>query len=135
VTYYVLLHNLGFHVDPFAKTNADEEELLKSYFIEPPFFKAVYGDLATPKSTVVFAPRGGGKTALKRMLELSSLTNNFLCVTYNQFNVAGLSLKAIDLKYHCQNIARLLLVAILSATVERGIAPLSNEDRHLLFLY
>jgi len=31
-----LLHNLGFDRDPFAKTNADEEELLESYFIEPP---------------------------------------------------------------------------------------------------
>ncbi len=90
MSYSDLLHNLGFVVDPFAKTNADEEELLKSYFIQPPFFKAVYGDLVTPKSAVVFAPRGGGKTALKRMLELSSLSDNFLCVTYNQFGVAGL---------------------------------------------
>jgi hypothetical protein len=67
-----LLHNLGFERDPFAKTNADEEELLESYFIEPPFFKAVHGDIDAPKSAVVYAPRGGGKTALKRRIELSS---------------------------------------------------------------
>ena len=72
MSYSELLQGLGFRLDPFAKTNADEEELLKSYFIEPPFFKAVYGDLSTPKSAVVFAPRGGGKTALKRMLEVAS---------------------------------------------------------------
>lgn len=134
MAYSDLLHNLGFKVDPFAKTNADDEELLESYFIEPPFFKAVYGDLATPKSAVVFAPRGGGKTALKRKLELSSLTDNFLCVTYNQFGVTGLSLKEIDLQYHCKNIARLLLVAILSAAAEVGINPLSDDDRHLIYL-
>ena len=48
MSYANLLHNLGFQIDPFAKTNADEEEHLKSYFIEPPFLKAVYGDLASP---------------------------------------------------------------------------------------
>lgn len=119
VSYSDLLRNLGFNLDPFAKTNADEEELLKSYFIEPPFFKAVYGDLSTPKSAVVFAPRGGGKTALKRMLELSSQTDEFMCVTYNQFGVAGLTLKQIDLQYHFRNIIRLLLVAVLSAAVDK----------------
>lgn len=134
MSYSDLLHNLGFDLDPFAKTNADEEELLKSYFIEPPFFKAVYGDLSTPKSAVVFAPRGGGKTALKRMLELSSLSDNFLCVTYNQFGVAGLKLKDIDLQYHFRNITRLLLVAVLSASAEIGITSFSHDDRHLIYL-
>jgi hypothetical protein len=80
-----LPHNLGFDRDPFAKTNADEEELLESYFIEPPFFKAVYGDIEAPKSAVVYAPRGGGKTALKRRIELSARTEPFLCVIYNSF--------------------------------------------------
>jgi hypothetical protein len=85
MSYANLLHNLGFQIDPFAKTNADEEDHLKSYFIEPPFFKAVYGDLASPKSALVFAPRGGGKTALKRMLELSSQTDPFLCINIQPF--------------------------------------------------
>jgi len=57
LSYSDLLHNLNFELDPFAKTNAGEEELLKSYFIEPPFFKAVYGELSTSKSAVVLAPR------------------------------------------------------------------------------
>jgi hypothetical protein len=135
VSYSDLLRNLGFDLDPFAKTNADEEELLKSYFIEPPFFKAVYGDLSTPKSAVVFAPRGGGKTALKRMLEISSLSDNFLCVTYNHFGVSGLKIEDIDLEYHLKNIVRLLLVAVLSAAAERGIGNLSHDDRHLVYLF
>lgn len=134
MSYAELLHNLGFTVDPFAKTNADEEELLDSYFIQPPFFKAVYGDIATPKSAVVFAPRGGGKTALKRKLELSSLSQPFLCVTYNQFGVAGLSLTDVDLNYHCRNIARLLVVALLSAAAEKGIDCFTSDDRHLVYL-
>ena len=59
MSYNDLLYNLGFIRDPFAKTNADEEELLEDYFIEPPFFKAVYGDIHEPKAAVVYAPRGG----------------------------------------------------------------------------
>ena len=134
MSYSDLLSNLGFNLDPFAKTNADEEELLKSYFIEPPFFKAVYGDLSTPKSAIVFAPRGGGKTALKRMLELSSLTAPFMCVTYNRFGVVGLRLEDIGLDYHMRNLIRLLLVAVLTAAAERGIESFSSDDRHLIYL-
>jgi hypothetical protein len=134
MSYSDLLRSLGFDLDPFAKTNADEEELLKSYFIEPPFFKAVYGDLSTPKSAVVFAPRGGGKTALKRMLELSSVNDRFMCVTYNRFGVAGLRLEDIDLSYHLAHLVRLLLVGILTSTVEFGITQLSSDDRHLIYL-
>ncbi len=134
MSYSDLLNNLGFNLDPFAKNNADEEDRLKSYFIEPPFFKAVYGDLASPKSAVVFAPRGGGKTALKRMLELSSQDNPFLCVTYNHFATEGRRLQDITLDYHLKNIARLLLVAVLSAAAERGVDKLSRDERHLLYL-
>jgi hypothetical protein len=135
MSYTNLLQRLGFEADPFAKTNADEEDHLKSYFIEPPFFKAVYGDLSSPKSAVVFAPRGGGKTALKRMLELSSQTDPFLCVTYNHFATDGLRLQDIGLDYHLRNIARLLLVAVLSAASERDVNMLTPDDRHLLYLF
>jgi len=101
MSYSDLLLSLGFERDPFAKTNADEEELLEEYFIEPPFFKAVYGDIRAPKSAVVYAPRGGGKTALKRRIELSARTEEFLSVPYNSFPTAGLKLNDISLEYHC----------------------------------
>jgi len=129
-----LLHNLGFNRDPFAKTNADEEELLESYFIEPPFFKAVYGDIEAPKSAVVYAPRGGGKTALKRRIELSARTEPFLCVIYNSFPTAGLKLKDIDLQYHLRNLVRILLVAILGEAATLGIDGLQKDDRHFLYI-
>lgn len=37
--YRKLLENLGLEADPFAKTNADEEEKLEEYFVAPPFFQ------------------------------------------------------------------------------------------------
>ena len=83
---------------------------------------------------MVFAPRGGGKTALKRMIEISSLSEPFMCITYNQFNVASQKLSDIDLDYHLENIARLLLVAIISSAADRGVEKLSADDRHILYL-
>ncbi|MNY59506.1 hypothetical protein D3C86_1959660 [compost metagenome] len=53
------LQKLGFSEDPFASTNAADEPRIGSYFVEPPFFPAVVGNPAAPKSNVVFAPRGG----------------------------------------------------------------------------
>jgi hypothetical protein len=134
MSYNDLLHSLGFERDPFAKTNADEEELLENYFIEPPFFKAVYGDIHEPKSAVVYAPRGGGKTALKRRIELSSRTDAFLSVAYNSFPTTGLKLKDITLEYHLRNIVRVLLVATLSAATNSGVEALQTSDRHFLYI-
>lgn len=129
-----MLYSLGFERDPFAKTNADEEELLEDYFIEPPFFKAVYGDIYAPRSAVVYAPRGGGKTALKRMIELSARADPFLSVTYNSFPTAGLKLKDINLEYHLRNIVRVLLVAVLSSAATSGVEGLTQVDRHFLYV-
>jgi hypothetical protein len=134
MSYNDLLGSLGFVRDPFAKTNADEEELLENYFIEPPFFKAVYGDIHDPKSSVVYAPRGGGKTALKRKIELSTRTDRFLNVTYNSFPTFGLKLKDITLEYHLRNIVRILLVAVLSEAASTGIENLTRDERHFLYI-
>jgi hypothetical protein len=134
MSYSDLLHNLRFERDPFAKTNADEEELLENYFIEPPFFKAVYGDISDPKSAVVYAPRGGGKTALKRRIELSARTDRFLSVTYNSFPTSGLKIKDVTLEYHLRNIVRILLVAILSEATTTGVDRLTRDQRHFLYV-
>jgi hypothetical protein len=134
MSYANLLTSLGFEADPFAKTNADEEERLEQYFVAPPFFNAVFGDPAMPKSSIVFAPRGGGKTALKRRIELYSLESDFICVTYNQFDVAGKRPNDITLEYHLRNLVEKLLVAILTAVGDKGIEPLSHDERHILYL-
>jgi len=133
--YAQLIHRLGFTSDPFAKTNADEEERLDAYFIQPPFYTTVFGDPSSPKSAVVFAPRGGGKTALKRKIELSSTGAPFLCITYNTFPTDGLSVKSIDSAYHLRNILRLILIGLIAECSDHGIEYLTKEDRHFLFLF
>jgi hypothetical protein len=134
VSYVELLKRLGFEADPFAKTNADEEERLNNYFIPPPFFNAVLGTPNTPKSALVFAPRGGGKTALKRKIEIEGADGDFLCVTYNAFDVSNIKLNNVTAAYHLTNIVRLVLVAVITAAAVRGVTELSSEDRHLLYL-
>lgn len=134
MSYSELLKNLGFNADPFATTNADEEENLEEYFVPPPFFKAVYGQPISPKSDIVFAPRGGGKTALKRKIELSSVGKDFLCIAYNDFDVSGLKLKDVNAEFHLINLVELVLTAVVTAVSTQGINNLSNEDRHLLYL-
>ena len=134
MSYAQLLYNLGFDADPFAKTNADEEERLDRYFIPPPFFNAVFGDLSHPKSAVVFAPRGGGKTAQKRKIELQSENEQLLCCTYNTFDISGRKLADVDLTYHLNNVIRRVLVGVLTALQIQGVNGICKEDRHLLYL-
>ena len=132
--YINLINSLGFDADPFATTNADDEERLSEYFVAPPFFTAVMGTPESPKSSIVFAPRGGGKTALKRQLEIASESKDFLCITYNEFDVTNSKLKDIDEEYHLKNILEMLLTAVITAVHEKGIDLLTKNDRHLLYL-
>ncbi len=105
----------GFSEDPFASTNAADEPLIDHYFVQPPFFPAVIGDPRKPKSNVVFAPRGGGKTAQKIMIERRSVAErDFLCISYDRFPAESLKqLSDADSEYHVTNITRLLLIALL----------------------
>ncbi len=135
MSYLTLLKNFGFDSDPFAQTNADEEDKLEEYFIAPPFFSSVFGDVNAPKSSIVFAPRGNGKTALKRKIELSSKRGNFLCITYNQFNTTSKSLADIDQNYHLTNLVRHVLIALLTAFQNKQNITLSKGERHLIYLF
>jgi hypothetical protein len=110
------LARFGFIADPFESTNAETEPYLDRYFVPPPYFVGVMGDPSTPVSHVVLAPRGGGKTAQRRMIEdYSASSGDFLCVTYDSFDQSpGFNPKTVDLAYHLNQICRLLLLGILS---------------------
>lgn len=135
MSYQRLLANLHFDSDPFAKTNADEEERLESYFVSPPFFNAVYGVPSMPKSAVVFAPRGGGKTALKRKIESITRHEMVLCISYNSFDTTDLKLSQVDLHFHLRHIVQRILVGVVTAAYLLGVDELDKEDRRLLYLF
>jgi hypothetical protein len=107
---------LGFEDNPFAQTNADEEDRLPEYFVSPPSF-------------IVFAPRGGGKSAQRRMIELRSSENNILSITYDNFDFADVN-KASDVKihHHLKRIIRFILTGLLV-----NLRP-NPKDANLLIL-
>ncbi|NJN48356.1 MAG: hypothetical protein HC808_19865 [Candidatus Competibacteraceae bacterium] len=110
-----LYEKLGFISHPFLKTNADEEELLKTYFVPPSYFDAILGDPSAPNSSIVLAPRGAGKSAQRRMVEASAYSSGYLAVTYDRFEFSGSQkLNEISLQYHLRNIITRILVSFLS---------------------
>ena len=99
-----IFQNLGFTTNPFAYTNADEEENLEKYFVPPPYYDAIKGDYNSPASSIVIAPRGSGKTAQRKMIESWCKDKPILCVTYDRFELSGQGLEQVNLNYHLKNI-------------------------------
>ncbi len=133
-----LYNQLGFESHPFLKTNADEEESLQSYFVPPPFFDAIVGDPSSPNPSVVLAPRGAGKTAQRRMVEVASHESRYLAVTYDRFEFsAGQKITDINLQYHLRNLITRILISFLSYLSEWPHVSkiLSKEEKKQLAIF
>lgn len=130
---------LGFSKGhPFIKTNADEEPFLESYFVPPPFFQSVIGDPAHPAATVVLAPRGAGKSAQRRRLEIWCEENKVLAVTYDRFEFgAGQKIQDVSLAYHLRNVITRFLLVYLSYLQEAPdlISKLDKREKQDLSLF
>jgi len=126
------LSRLGLEGNPFLHWDADQEDRLPDYFVPPPYFASVVGDPAHPASTVVFAPRGGGKSAQRRIVESSCDPDRVLCVTHDTFPFSAWKRpNEIRLDDHLCKIIRDVLVAIIArlATVEGLRDRLSPAER------
>lgn len=109
--------NLGFENNPFQYSNADKEiELLDAYFIKPDYFEDVWGNPYNPVSNIVYAPRGGGKTAQRIMIEKRAKeSNDILTVTYTNHDLSEFrNIDEINLKYHLTYLNRLLLISFFN---------------------
>lgn len=129
-------NNLGFDANPFQFTNADDEERLEKYFISPPYFDSVWGNPKYPKSAVVFAPRGGGKTAQRKMIEFESKINGkVLCVNYSTFEFSK-KVQNIELSDHLQKIIQIIITGVLTKFNEEPILIecLDENDKNFLKL-
>lgn len=127
-------NNLGFDSNPFQFTNADDEDRLEKYFIPPPYFDSVWGNPENPKSVVVFAPRGGGKTAQRKMIEYESKINGkVLCVNYSRFEFSK-KVQNIELSDHLQKIIQIIVTGILTKLNEEPalIKHLDEADKKYL---
>ncbi|HEX3043085.1 MAG TPA: hypothetical protein VHP56_13440 [Solirubrobacterales bacterium] len=130
------LARFGFREDPFEHVDAEQEPQLDEYFVPPPYFANVMGDARYPRSHLILAPRGGGKTAQRRMIEAESeRAGNFLCVSYDAFDQpSGFGSDDADLAYHLNQICRRVLVGVL---VQLDLDPelsksVSEHQRQLL---
>ncbi|MGL1934478.1 MAG: hypothetical protein OCD01_05640 [Fibrobacterales bacterium] len=133
-----LFNSLGFSQHPFSKTNADEEPDLKEYFVPPPYFDAVIGDSNNPSPSIILAPRGAGKSALRKMVEAESNKNQFLSVTYDRFEfTTGTDIDDITLQYHLRNIITRVLLSYLSYLSEYPDVQksLSKDDKKYLGVF
>lgn len=127
-------NNLGFDSNPFQFTNADDEDRLEKYFIPPPYFDSIWGNPEKPKSVVVFAPRGGGKTSQRKMIEFESQKNgNVLCVNYSRFELTK-RVQDITLSDHLQKIIQIIVVGVLTRLNEdpKIIEYLDKNDKKYL---
>lgn len=133
--YENFFRRIGFEENPFAFTNADQEERLPAYFVSPPYFSAVFGDPGRPTSFFVFAPRGGGKSAQRRMIENRCTEDRVLSITYDQFDFPGVP-KASDvtLHLHLQRIIQRCVIGVLVALHANPALKdqLSRHDRELV---
>ncbi|WP_395707249.1 P-loop ATPase, Sll1717 family [Casimicrobium huifangae] len=126
--------NLGFAEHPFALYDAGKEPRLTEYFVEPPYFQTLIGDRKAPRSSVAFAPRGGGKTAQRIMLERWSAANNVLCITYDEFEIGSQSeLSKVGLDHHLRRINGLLLASLFEQQGERSPRRLPDAARVRIF--
>ena len=126
------IEKLGFSDDPFAQTNADIESRLTEYFVPPPYFADVFGDPFYPQSFFVFAPRGGGKSAQRVMIEKKCRENNVLALTYDNFDVLNVrTVEEVRLEDHIRSILSIGYVGILVSLNEEPnrIRSLSNSDK------
>ena len=128
--------NIGFNEDPFTSTNAGSELMLEKYFITPPHFSSLVGSFDNPKSSIVIAPRGGGKTAQRKMIEhLANNTKELRCIVYDRFPLEGFC-DASEIKYedHLKMIIKYLLVDLLSIDNEKLIDKYSDYDKKTINL-
>lgn len=131
----ILANSLGFDGNPFQYTNADQEERLPTYFVPPPYFASVFGNPASPRPFIVYAPRGGGKSAQRRMIERRCVQERVLAITYDEFEFPELSRASeIRLHHHLRAIIRSCLVGVLLTLQEREHfeESLTNSDKKIL---
>jgi hypothetical protein len=111
------INNLGFETNPFQYSNADKEvEYLDAYFIKPDYFEDVWGNPYNPVSNIVYAPRGGGKTAQRIMIEKRAKeSKNILAITYTNHDLSEFKkIEDVNLNYHLTYLNRLLLISFFN---------------------
>lgn len=137
------LSSLGFEVgNPFATVEAEQERnLLPEYFVDVDGYERIKSD----KTIIVFAPRGGGKSALRVVLAShsapTSSESKSLAIEYTDFSplIAKMRLgEKITIDDHVNHLLRVgvrtLASALLGGSKGMDVHKTDREkvDRHIL---
>ncbi|MBD3308317.1 hypothetical protein GF348_18200 [candidate division KSB3 bacterium] len=120
----------GFRSSPFESQTATQES--PEVWIPPPSFERILGNAQEPQSILVFAPRGGGKTACRRLIEYYcssqvgvgasiEVGGRVLAVPYDNFSEACrriLNGQAVGESWHVGQVLRHALQALITYTHE-----------------
>lgn len=141
---FIIRHNFSEH--PFAKVAGEKEDLLSLYFVEPRYFSEALGDARNSRSYVIFGPRGGGKSAIRSIIEnycnedkyIKDLGGRVLCITYDDFSALNLGqLSTISLSDHINEILKRGVPKLACDLIQQGLIGdnLKEEYRGLLRWY
>ncbi len=121
------LKRRGFEANPFADTEADREQQLPAYFVETPYYDDILGDPRKPRSMVIYASRGCGKSAHRVMVSAAcrpkTARSLVLGVEYTTFEPFSDGLRV----GHKANALQDHITAILDQTVETFLLALFSE--------
>jgi hypothetical protein len=115
------LESWGFLRNPFESWDADREDLsvLRHYYIKPPFYEQL---LTERKSALIFAQRGGGKSAARIMLQSECLplskSSTILAVPFTDFSPFAedfTSVQAFTLQDYLKVIIRTSITQLFAA--------------------
>jgi hypothetical protein len=126
------LRSLGFERgNPFAAVEADEErDILPEYFVDVDAYERIKGD----KTIIVFAPRGGGKSALRVVLASQAAPilpeSKILAIEYTDFAPLIRKLRvgeAVTVDDHVELILRAGVWALFTSCC--GYSPNSQAEK------
>jgi hypothetical protein len=135
------LHTVGFTGNPFSDTEARQDLHLHEYFVEPACFDTILGTAVSPRSAVLFAPRGGGKTANCVMVDHfckigERIEDNVFSIVYSKFdNLVG-SVEwgthgvcvHINVHHHVAEVLKRGCVELLEAFEAHRLSPDSRDE-------
>lgn len=117
---------------------AEHEQDLQLFFLEPPYFKDVFGDPAAPSSSIVFGHRGEGKSTICNMINYElqkDESNKVLVVPYMDFSAWNeKEIRELSLKHHLERILGLSVEKLIEEAKQdvRILENLESNSRSVL---
>lgn len=131
------LEGWGFSGNPFEKWDADHEilSLLSRYYIKPPFYEQL---LTESKSSLIYARRGGGKSAARIMLQSEcqpfSRFSAVLAVPFTDFSPFAedfTSVQTFTLKDYLRVILHSALLELFVAISTKKTSEISLDEQEV----